>query len=130
MQKNYANTPKIKVTFVKSDGTVYAQQGTIDFVDVTIDETMNKFIAMQDGIENMDENMNKILVSTKEVVDYNNTIREHVEHLSSTTEQVSAYAAEALGINEENKTKTQNTKILIVFSCIFSSKRDCTIFVS
>ncbi len=41
LQKNYANTPKIKVTFVKSDGTVYAQQGTIDFVDVTIDETMN-----------------------------------------------------------------------------------------
>lgn len=41
LQKNFAKSPKVKVTFVKSDGTIYGQDGTIDFVDVTIDEAMN-----------------------------------------------------------------------------------------
>ena len=97
----------------KAQNVIKSTVSAIDEENKTIDETMDKFINMQSGIENMDDNMNKILVSTKEVVDYNNQIREHVEHLSSTTEQVSAYAEEALSLNEENKSKTHNTKILM-----------------
>lgn len=97
----------------KAQDVIRNTVAAIDEENNTIEQTIDKFVIMQDSIENMDENMNNIVVSTKEVVDYNNAIRQHVEHLSSSTEEVTAYAEEALGINEENKTKTHNTKILM-----------------
>ncbi len=41
LQKNFPKSGKVAVDFVKADGTVYQQEGQIDFVDVTLDEAMN-----------------------------------------------------------------------------------------
>lgn len=41
LQKNFKKDGKVTVTFIKSDGSTYEKTGTIDFVDVTLDEAMN-----------------------------------------------------------------------------------------
>lgn len=41
LQKNFKKNGKIIVTFIKSDGSEYEKKGSIDFVDVTLDEAMN-----------------------------------------------------------------------------------------
>ncbi|MBQ9089658.1 MAG: efflux RND transporter periplasmic adaptor subunit [Alphaproteobacteria bacterium] len=41
LQKNFPKSGKVAVDFIKADGTVYQQEGQIDFVDVTLDEAMN-----------------------------------------------------------------------------------------
>lgn len=41
LQKNFKKNGKVNVTFIKSDGSIYAKTGKIDFVDVTLDEAMN-----------------------------------------------------------------------------------------
>ena len=88
-------------------------QNVVSFIEeenVTIDNTMEKFNIMQDGIESMDENMKGISKSSKEVVDYNDIIRQHIEQLSAATEETSAHTEEALNINEINKEKMHKTQ--------------------
>lgn len=88
-------------------------QNVVSFIEeenVTIDNTMGKFNIMQDGIESMDENMKGISKSSKEVVDYNDIIRQHIEQLSAATEETSAHTEEALNINEINKEKMYKTQ--------------------
>lgn len=88
-------------------------QNVVSFIEeenVTIDNTMGKFNIMQDGIESMDENMKGISKSSKEVVDYNDIIRQHIEQLSAATEETSAHTEEALNINEINKEKMHKTQ--------------------
>ena len=88
-------------------------QNVVSFIEeenVTIDNTMEKFNIMQDGIESMDENMKGISKSSKEVVDYNDIIRQHIEQLSAATEETSAHREEALNINEINKEKMHKTQ--------------------
>lgn len=41
LQKNFKKNGKINVSFLKSDGSKYEKDGSIDFVDVTLDEAMN-----------------------------------------------------------------------------------------
>lgn len=88
-------------------------QNVVSFIEeenVTIDNTMGKFNIMQDGIESMYENMKGISKSSKEVVDYNDIIRQHIEQLSAATEETSAHTEEALNINEINKEKMHKTQ--------------------
>ena len=41
LQKNFKNAGSVKVQFVAADGSLYPQEGKIDFVDVSLDEAMN-----------------------------------------------------------------------------------------
>ncbi|MBQ8044596.1 MAG: hypothetical protein IJ272_10730, partial [Clostridia bacterium] len=79
----------------------------------TIDETMEKFQTMQNEMSILDNDMNEILDTTQKVVDYNNVIMEHVEKLTESTKKVTSYAENALSINEKNRIKTHDTKLVM-----------------
>lgn len=79
----------------------------------TIDETMDKFQAMQNEMQVLDVNMSEILDRTTQVVEYNSIIREHIDGLSSLTDEVNTYTAEALELNKQNKVKTHDTKVIM-----------------
>ena len=81
--------------------------------NTTIDDTINKFQLMQTEMKILDEDMKDVYNRTKEVVDYNNIIMEHVNTLSASTQEVTAYAKEALALNEKNKDKTNNTRLVM-----------------
>lgn len=75
----------------------------------TIDSTMENFNDMEVKINNLGRDMDNILVSTTDVVKYNNEVMEHIEQLSAETEEVTAFIEEALELNKKNKEKTDNT---------------------
>lgn len=79
----------------------------------TIDDTMSKFELMENDIVNLDIDMKDILLRTKEVVDYNSIIKSHVEDLNASTEEVNNCTKQVLDINEQNREKTQSTKLVM-----------------
>ena len=85
----------------------------INLENITIDDTINKFQMMQHEMNILDKDMKEVYSRTKEVVDYNNSIMDHVNNLSASTEEVTAYAKEALELNEKNKIKTNDTKLIM-----------------
>lgn len=101
---------KLEENAVKAQKVIQNVVSFIEEENVTIDNTMGKFNIMQDGIESMYENMKGISKSSKEVVDYNDIIRQHIEQLSAATEETSAHTEEALNINEINKEKMHKTQ--------------------
>lgn len=103
----------LEVNAVKAQDVVTDVVKAIKVENATIDNTMEKFNDMQSRIEILDADMKEIYDRTKEVVDYNNGIMENVEHLFASSEQVTAYAEEALAINEENRLKSNDTKQLL-----------------
>ena len=78
-----------------------------------IDRTMTQFLNIENNMYRLDTGIDGISESTQEVVSYNNRIMEHIEQLSAATEELNASTEEALHLYEENKTKTQNTKIVM-----------------
>ncbi len=83
---------------------------SVDKEGIKIDETMNIFKEMEMGINGLDGDMERINVSTKDVVSYNNVVMEHIEQLSNKTEEVTKYIEEAVKLNINNKQKTFETK--------------------
>jgi methyl-accepting chemotaxis protein len=79
----------------------------------TIDETLNVFHTMENDISSLGIDMDNILGSSENVVNYNNSIMEHIEKLSGETEEVTAYIEEALSLNRLNRQKTETTKDVI-----------------
>ena len=74
---------------------------------------MDKFEIMQHEIKNLDIEMKEILDRTLKVVDYNKVIKEHINELTVSSEEVSKYTEEALELNKKNKEKTHNTKLVM-----------------
>lgn len=82
---------------------------SVDSENKTIDSTMDKFNDMEVKINNLGRDMDNILISTMDVVKYNNEVMEHIEQLSAETEEVTAFIEEALELNKKNKEKTDKT---------------------
>lgn len=57
--------------------------------------------------------MKQIKDRVKNVVDYNDVIREHIENLSASFNKLSKYVEKALEINTQNRKKTYDTKIIM-----------------
>ena len=57
--------------------------------------------------------MKQIKDRVKNVVDYNDVIREHIENLSASSNKLSKYVEKALEINTQNRKKTYDTKIIM-----------------
>ena len=82
---------------------------SVDSENKTIDSTMDKFNDMEVKINNLGRDMDNILISTMDVVKYNNEVMEHIEQLSAETEEVTAFIEAALELNKKNKEKTDKT---------------------
>ena len=54
--------------------------------------------------------MREIDEGTRQVVDYNNAIMEHIEQLTAATEQVSTYTSVVAEASEDNKDMVENAK--------------------
>ena len=76
-------------------------------------DTMNIFNEMRIDIERLGLDMNNILSSTKEVVTYNDMVKEHIEQLTRETSDVTSFVENAIKINDENKLVANNTKEVI-----------------
>ncbi|MBE5936149.1 MAG: hypothetical protein E7262_10290 [Lachnospiraceae bacterium] len=114
LTKNIASiVSDLEVNAVKAQEVVEKVVVAINDENVTIDNTMDKFENMQEGIQELDVDMKDIYEQTKKVVDYNNQIIGNVERLFASSEEVTAYAEEALALTEENKLKTHETKVLM-----------------
>ena len=85
----------------------------VDEENKTIDDTMDKFEIMEKEIENLDIDMREILEKSKEVVDYNKIIIQHVDNLNNSANDSVEFTKRALEIIEKNKVKTFNTKVVM-----------------
>ena len=94
---------------IKAQKLVNQVADSIESENRTIDSTMNNFNDMEMDISNLGRDMDNILVSTTDVVKYNNEVMEHIEQLSAETEEVTAYIEEAYELNKKNKEKTNHT---------------------
>ena len=94
---------------IKAQKLVNQVADSIESENRTIDSTMNNFNDMEMEISNLGRDMDNILVSTTDVVKYNNEVMEHIEQLSAETEEVTAYIEEAYDLNKKNKEKTNHT---------------------
>ena len=79
----------------------------------TIDETLTVFKTMENDISSLGKDMDNILDSSENIVNYNNSIMEHIEQLSGETQEVTAYIEEALALNRLNREKTETTKTVM-----------------
>ena len=68
---------------------------------------------MKKNIDSLGNDMGNILLSTQEVVKFNDKITEHAQSLSASTEEVNAFTEEALVMMEDNKNKTSEARKLI-----------------
>ena len=104
---------ELEVNAVNAQKVIGEVVNAINLENITIDDTINKFQMMQHEMNILDKDMKEVYSRTKEVVDYNNSIMDHVNNLSASTEEVTAYAKEALELNEKNKIKTNDTKLIM-----------------
>ena len=56
---------------------------------------------------------NELYVSNEEVDDYINVIMEHVKQLTNITEDVNKYTEKALDLNEKNRVKAHDAKVVM-----------------
>ena len=91
-------------------------KGLIDVVEQTVAKenkvlgsTISEFNSMEEKMNALSKEMKDVLGSTKEVVAFNEIIREHIEQLSAQTEEVTAYIEEAVSLNSRNKDKMSDT---------------------
>ena len=89
-----------------------------------IEETMNYFAKFEDNIDSLNNDMKNIISSTNDVVKFNETIMNHVEQLSASSEEVTNCTEEALTISEENRKKTIDTKAIMDKLLVISSQFD------
>ena len=99
--ETYANTGWIEK--LASDLLNEGQKNGYDF-----DAVLKKFDSLSKQILVIVKNA--LDKAKKEVVDYNDIIRQHIEQLSAATEETSAHTEEALNINEINKEKMHKTQ--------------------
>lgn len=78
-----------------------------------IESTMDTFEFMKNDIIDLNDDIKEIMQSADEVVEFNDKIMEHTEQLSNTTVEVSSYIEKALGVMEENKNRSNNTRNLM-----------------
>ena len=78
--------------------------------NITIDSTMDKFNVMEKDMILLRTGMDNIMASTNNVVNYNETIIDHIEQLSAETEEVTGFIEEAVNLNKLNNEKTAATK--------------------
>lgn len=83
---------------------------SVDREGLKIEETMDIFKEVEVGINRLHNDMERINNSTKDVVNYNNVVMEHIEQLSNKTEEVTRFIEEAVKLNVKNKQKTFETK--------------------
>ena len=83
---------------------------SVDREGLKIEETMDIFKEVEVGINRLHNDMERINSSTKDVVNYNNVVMEHIEQLSNKTEEVTRFIEEAVKLNVNNKQKTSETK--------------------
>ena len=75
-----------------------------------IDYTMKDFGDIERNIYRLIDNVYKITDSVENVAQFNKEIEEHIASLTASSEAVTSYTEEALGLCEENKEKTMMSK--------------------
>ena len=95
---------------IKAQHLIDEVESSIEEENKTIDKTMDKFGVMEKDMIELRSEMENILASTSDVVNYNSSIKEHIEQLSSETKEVTLHIEEAMTINRTNKLKTNETK--------------------
>ena len=108
-----------KIVLMLENNALKAQKVVNDVVqsiseeNLTIDETLNDFINMETNITDLGENVKSIFEKVKSMSEFNTEIVKHISQLSASSEEVTACAEEALGLNEDNMTKASKTKQLM-----------------
>ena len=114
LTKNIDNIVKeLENNALKAENVVNEVTKAIDEENSTIDMNMDKFENMENEIKVLDGDMKEILLRIKDVVDYNNVIMKHTSDLTLATQEVTTCIEKALIINEDNKEKTHDTKVVM-----------------
>ncbi len=81
--------------------------------NVTIDNTTEDFIVIEEYVGNLNNHINLIVEKVKNVVEFSNKIEQHINQLAATSEEVTACTEEAVILSQNNKVKASESKELI-----------------
>lgn len=108
-----------KIVQLLENNALEAQEAVDDVVNAisdeneTIDVTLQDFANIENNITLLSNSVDVILNKVRHMESFNTEIVNHIFQLSQSCEQVVQYTEKALGLNKENKKKTDKTKVLM-----------------